>query len=180
MIALDESRALRDLQTGSEEALAWFIDRYTAYVNTVVSNIIGRVMPAADVEEVDADVFVALWNHAEQLRESSVKGWLGSVARNMAKNRLRTLGRDLPLEDDAIFLPGDSPEDEAERREERRLVEQAVLNMNQPVRDIMLRHYYYGQTVTVIAGEMRMNPSTVKSHLSRGREKLRAVLAREL
>ena len=48
--------------------------------------------------------------------------------------------------------------------------------MEQPVREIFLRHYYYYQTVERIAGEMKLNPSTVKSHLRRGREKLRAIL----
>ena len=179
MFAMNEAEALRVLQQGSEEALAWFIDRYSAYVHTVVRGIIGSAMSYADLEEVDADVFVALWKNARQVRPGSVKSWLGSVARNLAKNKLRTLGRDLPLEEDVITLSGDAPEDEVERRERQRLVTEAVLRMEWPDRGIFLRHYYYGQSVASIAEQMQMNVSTVKTHLRRGREKLRVVLSQD-
>ena len=113
------------------------------------------------------------------MRPGSVKSWLGSVARNAAKNKLRAQGRELPLEDDMLLLDGATPETEVERREQQRLVSEAVLAMQWPEREIFLRHYYYGQTVSVIGVEMAMNPSTVKTHLRRGREKLRTVLARD-
>ena len=176
---MNEAQALRKLKNGSEDALAWLIDRYSSYVHTVVSNLIGPSMSCADIEEVDADVFVTLWKRAQQVRAGSVKGWLGSVARNAAKNKLRALGQELPLEDDMLLLEGATPESEVERREQQRLVREAVLSMEWPEREIILRHYYYGQKVTSIAEEMAMNPSTVKTHLRRGREKLLAVLARD-
>lgn len=176
---MNEAQALRKLKNGSEDALAWFIDRYSSYVHTVVNNLIGQSMSYADIEEVDADVFVTLWKRAEQVRVGSVKSWLGSVARNAAKNKLRALGQELPLEDDMILLECATPETEVERQEQQRLVSEAVLSMQWPEREIFLRHYYYGQKVSAIAEEMAMNPSTVKTHLRRGREKLRVVLARD-
>ncbi len=176
---MNEAQALRKLKNGSEDALAWFIDRYSSYVHTVVGNLIGQSMSYADIEEVDADVFVTLWKRAQQVRAGSVKSWLGSVARNAAKNKLRELGQELPLEDDEIALECATPETEVERREQQRLVREAVLSMCWPEREIFLRHYYYGQKVSVIAEEMAMNLSTVKTHLRRGREKLRGVLSRD-
>ena len=176
---MNEAQALRKLKNGSEDALAWFIDRYSSYVHTVVNNLIGQSMSYADIEEVDADVFVTLWKRAEQVRAGSVKSWLGSVARNAAKNKLRALGQELPLEDDMILLECATPETEVERQEQQRRVSEAVLSMQWPEREIFLRHYYYGQKVSAIAEEMAMNPSTVKTHLRRGREKLRVVLARD-
>ena len=177
---MDEYRALDALRQGSEDTLGWLIDRYTPYVNAVVSNIIGPYLSAADIEETDADVFVTLWRHADRVEAASLKSWLGAVARNTARNRLRELHRELPLEDDVLLLPDADPSDEVERRERERLAREAVLSMEQPDREIFLRHYYYGQTVAVIAEEMGMSPSAVKSRLSRGREKLSAVLAQKL
>ena len=49
-------------------------------------------MPAEAGEEVVSDVFLAAWKKPEALRPGSVKAWLGAVARNKAKNRLRELG----------------------------------------------------------------------------------------
>ena len=47
-------------------------------------------------------------------------------------------------------------------------------------REIFLRCYYHGQPVTVIAAELGIPVSTVKSRLRRGREKLRAALENKL
>lgn len=167
---------LKKLRRGSEEALAWFIRQYTPYVSTIVYHVIGQTMPAADVEEVTADVFVALWHHAGEIRKDAVKSWLGTVARNTARNKLRQAGQELPLEDDILLTDGATPETEAERQEQLRAVRQAVLAMEQPDREIFLRHYYYCQRVSVIAQEMSMTESAVKSRLARGREKLRLAL----
>ena len=173
---MDEKQALRELRLGSETALCWLIDRYTPYVSAVVYNVIGQSVQREDREEVTADVFAALWHNAEKIKPDAVKSWLGTVARNTAKNKLREVTSELPLEEDILLPETELPETVLDRQERQRLVQQAVLAMDQPVREIFLRHYYYYQTVDRIAGEMELNPSTVKSHLHRGREKLRAVL----
>ena len=146
---------------------------------TVAFHIVGQSMSAADAEEVAADVFAALWKHAENIKPSSLKSWLGTVARNTAKNKLRAAGQTLPLEDDILILEKNSAEEELLRREQNRLVREAVLAMPYPDREIFLRHYYYGQKLEAIAQEMDMNLSTVKTRLRRGREKLRSVLEQE-
>ena len=176
---MNDAKALRALQKGSEDALAWIMDRYSAYVYTVAFHIVGQSMSSADAEEVAADVFAALWKHAETIKPSSLKSWLGTVARNTAKNKLRTAGETLPLEDDILILERDSAEEEILRQEQDRLVREAVLAMPYPDREIFLRHYYYGQKLETIAREMDLNLSTVKTRLRRGREKLRNVLEQE-
>lgn len=176
---MNDAKALRALQKGSEDALSWIIDRYSAYVYTIAFHIVGQSMSPADAEEVAADVFAALWNHAENIKPFSLKSWLGTVARNTAKNKLRAAGQTLPLEDDILILEKDSAEEELLRREQNRLVQEAVLAMPYPDRDIFLRHYYYGQKLDAIAQEMEMNLSTVKTRLRRGREKLRSILEQE-
>lgn len=173
---MDEKKAVAQLKQGSEEALRWLIDRYTAYVSTIVLRVLGQNMPTADTEEVTADVFVSLWRSAEEIQSGTVRSWLGSVARNTAKNRLRQMKQQLPLEEEILVLDGTTPDTALEKQEQQRAVRRAVLAMEQPTRDIFLRHYFYCQSVADIAREMHMNASTVKSHLRRGREKLRLAL----
>lgn len=67
---------------------------------------------------------------------------------------------------------------ETERGEERALVRRAVDALLPPDREIFLRHYYYVQTVEEISAVMDLNPSTVKTRLRRGREKLKNSLTR--
>ena len=170
---MDERRALRSLTKQNETALAWFIERYASYVNTIVFNIIGNTMSIKDVEEVSSDVFLVLWKNAERIRPGKVKAYLSGIARNMAKDRLRRADQDLPLEEDILASSATDLEHDVEAREQARLVNQAMLNMDYPDREIFLRHYYYCQPLSQIAEEMKINLSTVKTRLRRGRSKLK-------
>ena len=104
----------------------------------------------------------------------------GGGGPEQGQNRLRQIGQTLPLEEDALELPGpDDPPGEYERAEERRLVRRAVDALPGPDREIFLRHYYYAQTVQEIARQMGLNESTIKTKLRRGRMKLKQILTRE-
>ena len=130
-------------------------------------------MSHEDVEEVTADVFVTLWKSAETLLPLNLKGYLSRVARSLALRKLREQTQDLPLEEDILYIEEDALIEKFDQEERDRLVREAVLSMPRPDQEIFLRHYYYCQSVSVIAEKMKMNPSTVKTRLRRGREKLR-------
>ena len=66
-------------------------------------------------------MFLAAWDNRKKLWPWQVKGWLATVARNRAFNRLRDRREELPLEEDALLLSPDSPHVEAEQ--EARLFE---------------------------------------------------------
>lgn len=173
---MTENRALRELKKGSEEALGWFIDRYTPYVTTVIYNIIGAWMDTADIEEVASDVFLAFWQNAKKVRPMAAKGYLGAIARNLAKNKLREMGHDLPLEEQLLIVDEITPEKACQQKELSAAVRQAVLDMEYPEREIFLRFYYYGQSTDRIAAEMDIKPATVRSRLHRGRSRLKDTL----
>lgn len=174
---MDEKSALRALKHKDETALAWFIDRYAAYVNTIVYNIIGQIMTVSDVEEVTSDVFLVFWSNADKVKPDKIKAYLGGVARNKAKAKTREIGREIPLEDDIIIISGIGPEHTFEKNEQAAMIKRAVFSMQYPDREIFLRHYYYCQPVAQIAEEMDMNISTVKTKLRRGRDKLKVLLS---
>ena len=92
---MEEREALKRLKHREEDALAWFIDRYTAYVSTIVSNILGPAAASADLEAIASDVFFAFWTHAKEIRPGKAKAYLGSIARNKAKESTRKTGREL-------------------------------------------------------------------------------------
>lgn len=170
---MTDAKALAQLQTGDQQALEWFIDCYSAYVGTIVNNILQDSMSRADVEEVTADVFVTFWKSAGKLLPLNLKGYLGRVARSLALQKLRERTQELPLDEDILILEEDSLIEKLDQEERDRIIREAVLSMPQPDREIFLRFYYYCQTISVIAEKMDMNPSTVKTRLKRGRERLR-------
>ena len=175
---VDEREALKKLKQKDESALEWFIDRYAAYVNTIIYNIIGSSMSGSDVEEVSADVFFTLWVNAKCILPGKAKAYLGGVARNKAKEYTRKIGTEVPLEDDVLLISAEDLEQDFEEKEQARLIREAVLAMQEPEREIFYRYYYFYQPVAVIAEEMDINLSTVKTKLHRGRKKLKEILTK--
>jgi RNA polymerase sigma-70 factor (ECF subfamily) len=178
VVIVIELFALRAIRRGDEDALAGLIGKYGAYVSAVVRGIVGG--GDEDIEEVVSDVFLALWHNAERPDPTKLKAYLGGIARNMAKNKLRKRTGDLPLEEDCVIFAVNGLEESVIARSEQQAVKSAVLSMSEPDREIFLRHYYGLQTVESIAVEMRMGESAVKQRLARGREKLRTTLIKEV
>ena len=170
---------LRKIRRRDTTGLEELMDRYIPYVSAIVWNILHSSMSKEDAEEVVSDVFLAAWEQATEIRSNAVKPWLGSVARHKAINRLRSRGFELPLEEDILELPGEgSPEQNLTRKEEARLVREAVDSLGEPDREVFLRHYFLTQTVREISQVMSMNESTVKTKLRRGRGRLKEILTR--
>ncbi len=176
---MNEVKLLRQLKKGDTDALCSLIDSYAPYVTAIVSNILSPQLGTEDTEEVVSDVFYTLWKTAGKVQPGKLKGYLGAVARNAARNKLRSLQMTVPLEDDAFELTDtvSQPETEALKRELRQETRYAVDTLPEPDREIMQRYYFLYQPTVDIAREMGLNPSTVTTKLARSRDKLRQALA---
>ncbi len=176
-----DAALMERLRQQDQDALDQLTTRYRSYVCTILSNMLQGTGSYADVEELCSDVFLALWQHADEVEDGKIKPWLGTVARNRAKSWLRAR-RELPMDIDEIELPDDGPglEDEAIRAELAAAVRKAVDSLKPKDRDIFLRYYFYLQPVEEIAAALHMAPVSVRSRLSRGREVLRKRLEKEV
>ena len=105
-----------------------------------------------------------------------LKAFLAGVARNKALEALHRQGRELYLEEDVLLLSPENVHKTLEERERRSIVRSAVVQLQPPDREIFLRHYYACQPVKLIAAEMELSESAVKTRLHRGRKKLKAEL----
>ncbi len=123
---MNDRKALRDIRSGSQEALIWIMNKYGSYVSTIVWNIIGQSMSVCDAEEVVSDVFLALWNSASAIQKNSIKSYLAGIARNKAKMKLRKAGHTLVLDCNIIELEILNPEDVYEKKELGLLVKKAM------------------------------------------------------
>ena len=174
-----ESMILQNIKVGDPSGLKALMERYVPYISVIVWNILRDAMSPQDAEEVVSDVFLAAWEQAADLKAGHVKGWLGTVARNKAKNKLRQMGRTISLEENSVDIPAPNDLSEAmEQDEERRLVRQAVDALPPEDKEIFLRHYYYAQSIKEISDHMALNESTIKTKLRRGRMKLKEALTK--
>ena len=177
---LTEEKLLRGLRDRQPAALEALIAQYNRYVATILTAVLGANGCQQDVEELSSDVFVAVWKHADALKPGKVKAYIGATARNTAKSFLRKQ-RKLPMDEDELLEIADrqTPEHTLLKKERQKLVQEAVLCMEQPDREIFLRYYYYLQSSTQIAQAMGMGASAVRARLVRGRNVLRNKLCKE-
>ena len=176
---MQEEKLLERLRRGERAALEQAVERFTPYVSAVAARAavgIGR----EDLEEVTADVFLALWAHAGELDpEQGLRPWLGAVARNKSTDWLRTHREAVPLPENAA-APGGvvDPQDEAERREWAARLWDAVEGLDEPDRTLFLRYYYHGDKLKDIARALGLTQAAAKQRLFRGRKALRETLTK--
>ena len=105
---MDERALLKKLKNKNEKALQETIQRYTAYVSTIIKEILNSRATVEDIEELVADTFISLWKTSERIdyvQYSSLKAYIGEIARNKAKDYLK-MNKDIDLElyENAILI----------------------------------------------------------------------------
>lgn len=173
---MNERKTLRRLKAGDTAALGEIVTQYTPYVYAIASNIAGAALSPANMEEITADVFTALWYSRESVEPGKLKPWLASVARNKAKSTLRSLHIAEPLDDDVVILAPDDTERDVLIRELNEAARMAVDALGELDSEIFKRHYFLYETADEIGAALCMNSATVRTRLARGRKVLRAYL----
>ena len=171
-----EHALLTKLAQDDQEALETVMRRYTAYVITVLRRNLGGFGKAEDVEEMASNTFYALWRHRKRLQTTHLRGWLGKVAANEAKGWLRKQRLPTVSVEDWFSVSDVTAERLEDNTERRILVTEALLQLDEQTREIFTRYYAQRQTVEMIAEALHMKPSTVKSRLRRGRQKMKSLL----
>lgn len=172
----DEKKLLINLKNGRGGSLEKAIKLYTPYVCTVIYNIVGSSMSKEDVEEAVSDVFVSLWRHAGDLdaEKGSVRSYLGVIARNCAKNRMRSAR--MFEEYDETLADERGTEEIAEERERRRILISLIQKLGEPDSEIFMRYYFYDEKISKISAVTGICGSTIKTKLSRCRSKMKILL----
>ena len=139
------------------------------YGNAILRCAYNYLHNMADAEEILQETLLKILTSAPNFEsEEHKKGWLLRVAANLSKNR---------LEYNALRAYDELSEDLAEEgREDLSFVWEAVKDLPTQFREVIHLHYYEGYSTEEIAKILGRNPSTVRSDLRRGREKLKTIL----
>ena len=129
---------------------------------------LARTRHAQDSEDVFQEVFCRFFRHEGELdSDEHRKAWLIRCTLNCTNTLLAApWRRHLPLEE--AVLRAVEPDDQA--------VYQAVLALPRPYRTAIHLHHVEGYSVAEVAALMGAKEGTVKSWLSRGRDRLAASL----
>ena len=173
---MQERNLIRRLKQHQPQALEELIQTYSPYVGTIVRNIIGKYLSESDVEELTADVFVAVWEHADQVKPGKLTGFLAAIARNRAKNRIRSYHETVDLEDLVQVCAADDVEQSIDQKILAEMLQDVLNMLSAKDREILVRYYYYYESVKQVAAEMQMSESAVKMRMSRARKKMQQEL----
>ena len=166
-------RLLLRVGRGDREAFARLYGQTRGAVYALALSLLRDAHEAQDVAQ---DVYVKVWESAPAYRpQGSPMAWLLTVARNLARSRLRQSGRQIELGEEAWnAIPAASPD-----LEDRQLLQGALARLGVEEREIVLLHAVSGLKHREIAQLLELPLSTVLSKYHRGLKKLKAQMKGE-
>ena len=165
---------------------------FMRYQTRIYNFIFYQVQDAETAADLTQEVFFAAWRHLSSLRANEAfSSWLYQIAKNQCRNfqkkrRLKTesLEKSEVLATSATQnvweIPDESknPEKLTLSAELQTVVEQAISELKEKHRTVIILHYIEGLGVGEIAEILGISQGTVKSRLARAREKLSEKLAK--
>jgi len=161
------------------------VERHRHRVYTLACYSLGNVEEAEDVTQ---EVLVRLWKHWERLKEEALGAWLARVTRNACVDAIRRRrayaarvvanGENDELFDGVSDAPG--PDTVAEWSDLRVRIMDAVANLQEPQRSIVVMREIQDMKYEQISEALELPLNTVKSYLHRGRKMLRDQLSEVL
>ena len=139
------------------------------YGNSILRLAYSYLHNQSDAEEILQDTLIRFFRAAPQFEdEAHKKAWLLRVAANLSKNRIayNRLRSTDELSEELV----------CEGRDDLSFVWEAVKALPVKYREVLHLFYQEGYRTAEIASLLRENESTVRSHLNRGRAKLKEVL----
>ena len=127
----------------------------------------------SDAEEAVADATMKAYTHIGSLRSwDAVRPWLMRITVNTCHKVLRRRKRELPTDDQNVF---DQPQEKRERADIWNDVEKLDAKYSVP----LTLFYEEEMSLAEVAQALKLTRGTVSSRLTRGRQKLKAMLEKE-
>ena len=163
--ALELERLLLQVGQGDRDAFARL---YSLARGAVYALALSLLQDAHEAQDTAQDTFVKVWESAPSYRpQGSPMAWMLTIARNLARSRLRRGGRQVGLEDEEWnAIPADLP---AVSPEDRQVLQEALARLGEEERRIILLHAISGLKHREIAQLLELPLSTVLSKYQIGR-----------
>ncbi len=187
----DEQKLVERLKRRDEAAFSELVRLYQGRIFHLVLRMIGD---PAEAEELSQEVFITVFKAIDGFRgDSKLSTWMYRVATNHCKNRIKYLSRraraskrelDEIADRDAIEsgtmstsarLP--RPDDMAQARQVERLIQRALLELDDDQRELVVLRDIENMTYEEIQRVTGLPEGTVKSRLHRARQALQQRLA---
>ena len=173
---LGDSELVGRARTGNEGAFGALVERYMRPAYAVALAVTGRHEDAQDAAQ--EALLVALQRLEECRSPEKFAGWLMTIVRNRARNLVRReMLRDTDQVPESARSATPTPERDLETVELRQSLADALGDLPEIQREIVLLHDLEGWKHGEIADRLRLPSGTVRSHLHFARKALRGALA---
>ncbi|TJX15437.1 sigma-70 family RNA polymerase sigma factor [Tissierella creatinini] len=180
---MTDEEIARRLRQKDMDIFDYIMERYNKLLWVVIGNILGKIGSTEDIEDCISDIYIKLienpkiYNH----KKGSLKSLLVKVGKNLAIDRYRKLTRcniseiheNFGIEDD------NGPLLSILENENIGEILDALENLKEPDREIIIRRYFYNEKVKVISEKMGLPSKKVENILYQGKIKLKRILLKE-
>lgn len=180
----DYDAALQACARGEHQALQQLYQREARYLLGVALRIVRQHQHAEDVLH---DAFISIWQRASTFdpARGAGRGWIYSVVRHAALNRVRSGAREVTvdeeaaaaIEDDAALVAHAAAADPFELRADLGRLDNCLSQLEPARRDCILYAYVDGCSHSEIAERTQTPLGTVKAWIQRGMRVLRECMA---
>lgn len=162
---------IRKCLDGRPDAFRHLIRRYQVPMAAYIS---GKLRDRHLVEEAAQETFVRAFFNLSRLRKpEKFYSWLLGIASRVSKEQMRKRGRVISLEDISSLA------DKGHDHEEDMELKQAVSELEDPYRQVVMLRFYSNRSCREISESLGVPIGTVTKQLSRAYEKLRSLLEKE-
>ncbi|HIS98918.1 MAG TPA: sigma-70 family RNA polymerase sigma factor [Candidatus Faecaligallichristensenella faecipullorum] len=184
MQSSDEMALIKRAERGDAAAFEELMHQHEGRMYAVALRMCGNREDAQDCsQEAMLRIYRALSNFKGQ---SSFATWVYRITMNTCLDELRRRKVRSASSLDSLLEAGWSPADSAEgpeqhslRSEQRRMLEKAIQSLPEDMRAAIVLRDIQGFSYDQIAAMLEANVGTIKSRISRGRERLRENLSQQ-
>lgn len=158
--------------SGGTKTDAEIASAFDAFGNSILRLAYSYLHNMEDAEDILQETLIRFMNKAPAFdSDEHEKAWLLRVAANLAKNKIdyNNIRKTDQLKDELV----------AEEKNDLSFVWEAVKNLPEAERAVIHLFYQEGYATAQIAGILNEKEATVRSHLRRGRAKLKEILKEE-
>lgn len=174
---LGDNEIISRVLQGEQNAYAELVNRYQAYVFTLVLRMIKS---REDAEEVAQDVFIKAYRSLADFRgESKFSTWLYTIANTTSITFLRKKKLEVhSLDNEKVFEVADSRDsglraNMVEQKSRVNMVNEAIAMLSPDDAEIITLFYKAEQNLEEISRILRLETNTVKVRLHRARTRLK-------
>ena len=174
---MKEKKELKNYIINKRIDLDRIVDDYTPYIRKIIQNMVGNNLTEEDKEEIILDTFFALWKrHSENFKINSLDSYMAGIARNLVKEKLKTLKYNIDIEQCVNLIEYSYEETYSQEREEISEIYNKINNLKEIDTKIIKMFYYSNKSIKDIAKELKITEVNVKTRLHRIRKKIKQEL----